>query len=70
MTLKVVLNEEGEVAPPPHYTIPSPHWLRLDKARLAHWAAVISGDQKKITSTLKAWAALLHVPKTRVTNGT
>lgn len=65
MTLRVVRDEEGNVAPPPAHAIPTPHFLLLDKARLAHWKAVIAGDQKKITSTLKAWATLLHVPRTR-----
>lgn len=69
MTLKVVRDEEGNVAPPPAHTIPSPHYLLLDKARLAYWKAVIKGNPKKIASTLKDWATLLHVPKTRVTNG-
>lgn len=70
MTLKVVLNEDGEVAPPPHYTIPSAHWLLLDQVRLGYWAAVISGRPTRIAKALRAWQDVLHVPKTRVTNGT
>jgi len=44
---------------------PTPHFLELDKARLAHWKAVISGNASRSAKTLKAWAALLHVPRTK-----
>ena len=50
---------------PPDWTIPSAHSLKLDEARLAHWRAKIEGGDT--VATLKAWAALLHIPRTRVT---
>lgn len=52
----------------PTWREPSAHWLKLDEARLSHWRAKLEGGD--VVATLKAWAALLHVPKTRMTNGT
>lgn len=46
-----------------YWRIPSAHWLKLDKARLAHWKAVRKGGNT--TKTLAAWAKLLHIPRTK-----
>jgi hypothetical protein len=49
------------------YAQPTELSLKLDKARLAyHWARL---NGLSLEPFLKAWAVLLHVPKTRVTNG-
>ena len=69
MTLRIVTNEEGEVAPLPAHAIPTAHFLLIDEARLGYWRAVIKGHPKRIASALKAWKDLLSVPRTRVTNG-
>jgi hypothetical protein len=45
------------------WRLPTPHWLELDKARLAHWWAKLNGEDT--VKTLAAWAKLLHVPRTR-----
>lgn len=42
---------------------PSAHHLKLDEARLNYWRAKIAGED--LTAPLKAWADLLHVPRTR-----
>lgn len=44
-----------------YWRIPTAHWLKLDKARLAHWKAVLKGGNT--TKTLAAWAKLLHIPR-------
>ena len=49
---------------------PTPEALLRDEVRLAHWAAVRSGNPKKIASTLKAWSDLLRVKRTRHANQT
>lgn len=59
MTLKVVLDEQGNVAQPPYYCVPIPEALLRDEARLGYWRAVIKGNPKRIASALKAWSDLL-----------
>lgn len=44
-----------------YWRIPTAHWLKLDKARLAHWKAVLK--KGNTTKTLAAWAKLLHIPR-------
>lgn len=67
--LKVVKKERQTRRPEPEaiqrdWVSPTAHFLELDKARLAHWWAQLNGGDT--VKTLKAWAALLHVPRTRV----
>jgi hypothetical protein len=45
------------------WSLPTAHWLELDKARLAHWWAKLNGGDT--VTTLAAWAKLLHIPRTR-----
>lgn len=45
------------------WRIPTARWLKLDKARLAHWKAVLKGGNT--TKTLTAWAKLLHTPRNK-----
>jgi hypothetical protein len=49
------------------WSIPTKDWPLLDEARLGYWRAVLSGNQKRIASALKAWSDLLRVPLTRKT---
>lgn len=65
--LKVVTAEDPSVdieeQQPRDWKLPSAHYLELEKARLAHWwAKMTGGDTEK---TLAAWAKLLHVQRTR-----
>ena len=46
---------------------PAKDWPLLDEARLGYWRAVLSGNQKRTASALKAWSDLLRVPLTRKT---
>lgn len=48
------------------WSLPTLLSIALDKARLAHWWAVMNGGDTG--KTLKAWAELLHVPRTRRTS--
>lgn len=65
--LKVVKAEDPSVDieenPPRDWTLPTAHWLKLDEARLAHWWAKLNGGDT--VATLKAWADLLHIPRTK-----
>lgn len=45
------------------WTIPTPDWPLLDEARLGYWRAVLTGQEKRIASALKAWSDLLRVPR-------
>ena len=67
-SLKVVKTEAVTEDERPWWYTPSAAYLALDEARLSHWRAKLEGGD--VVATLKAWAALLHVPKTRMTNGT
>lgn len=58
LTFQPAVNQEGV-----NWRDPSAHWLKLDKARLAHWKAMIKGGNT--IKTLAAWAKLLHVPRTK-----
>ena len=55
--------EEPQEVPARDWTLPSAHWVQLDLARWNHWWAVLNGGDT--VKTLKAWAALLHVPRTK-----
>ena len=44
-----------------HWSIPSPHYLKLDKARLDYWRAKIAGQD--LVAPLKVWADLLHISR-------
>lgn len=43
------------------WTIPTPHFLKLDEARLNYWRAKLAGED--LTKPLKVWADLLHIPR-------
>lgn len=58
--VKVVKSETGEPTTK-DWRVPTPHWLELDKARLAHWWAQLNGGDT--VKTLAAWAKLLHIPR-------
>lgn len=60
MPVQVVEQVEGEV-PVIDWTIPSTHYLKLDKARLDYWRAKIAGQN--LVAPLKVWADLLHISR-------
>jgi hypothetical protein len=61
------LSHAYEYQEEPSWRNATPEALLRDQVRLSYWKAVISGNQKKIVSTLKAWSDLLHVKRTRKT---
>jgi hypothetical protein len=69
MTLRVVTEDKAIDQESPTWRNATPEALLRDEARLGYWRAVMKGNKKRIASALKAWRDLLHVPKTRMTNG-